>query len=575
MIDVNVIGLGLETKVKDYKLSKKFDDFGVIISIDAEAKFDKDGFETLLHKTYEGATEEPTDITIHCGSDEVSFDGFIGHNEGSYNTRHCIATKPLRFYNVYECLKNQVVNIFDYTQNTTSTIQGEIERDFYHHSAKVFIGDYSNPMDIDMILASLGGITDKTSEGYGIEYIAVSAHVEYVENEVDYGAGGIVIEQIYTGHLLEISVWYIRFKSATKLSDDWIDIGGVWYLNPSFFITWEWRPAQIREMWLNDGFINITYYDANWYGGKLNTYFNTDISNTYSLNEILIDTFVCSGATLVSNFLGINPDGSEPAINEYDFASKYCQNIRIVQSFDIIREGAANDSFGLSGQIDAKDLILDLNRFFNLMLVYDELTNTLRWEHHTYFERKGYDLVASNVDHEVTEELTVNKDTVQREIWVMGAETPSEGFYRSEIDYRNYQLNAEVNEKTKQVRKFLTDVIGTINDEKYNEDRYKKLFYLLSTDGTSMISLNNAFSIRNIVTNLHSRNRPLKNGWLDGNQTLFSGYSVGLSGEVSFFGNIKVFTSLNPGNAIRSNQGTFLIENIEIQKEKITVKIKK
>ena len=45
-------------------------------------------------------------------------------------------------------------------------------------------------MDIDMILASLGGITDKTSEGYGIEYIAVSAHVEYVENEVDYGAGG-------------------------------------------------------------------------------------------------------------------------------------------------------------------------------------------------------------------------------------------------------------------------------------------------------------------------------------------------------------------------------------------------
>ena len=127
MIDVNVIGLGLETKVKDYKLSKKFDDFGVIISIDAEAKFDKDGFETLLHKTYEGATEEPTDITIHCGSDEVSFDGFIGHNEGSYNTRHCIATKPLRFYNVYECLKNQVVNIFDYTQNTTSTIQGKLK----------------------------------------------------------------------------------------------------------------------------------------------------------------------------------------------------------------------------------------------------------------------------------------------------------------------------------------------------------------------------------------------------------------------------------------------------------------
>ena len=69
--------------------------------------------------------------------------------------------------------------------------------------------------------------------------------------------------------------------------------------------------------------------------------------------------------------------------------------------------------------------------------------------------------------------------------------------------------------KQKQVRKFLTDVIGTINDEKYNEDRYKKLFYLLSTDGTSMISLNNAFSIRNIVTNLHSRNRPLKMvGWM-------------------------------------------------------------
>ncbi|MFK5283730.1 hypothetical protein ACI3PL_29555, partial [Lacticaseibacillus paracasei] len=78
-----------------------------------------------------------------------------------------------------------------------------------------------------------------------------------------------------------------------------------------------------------------------------------------------------------------------------------------------------------------------------------------------------------------------------------------------------YQLNSEINEVQKKSDIFMTDLFGTLNNKNYEADSYKKLFYLLSTDGTNVIGLNSSMSIRSLVENLHYKNRPLKAGLHD------------------------------------------------------------
>jgi hypothetical protein len=85
-------------------------------------------------------------------------------------------------------------------------------------------------------------------------------------------------------------------------------------------------------------------------------------------------------------------------------------------------------------------------------------------------------------------------------------------------------------------------------------------------------------SMRSIVENLHYRNRALKTGLHDNRPVTFSGYSVGLSAEISFFGSFKVFNKINPTNTVKLNvngNGTWLIDEMEIEGKKITLKIKK
>ena len=179
------------------------------------------------------------------------------------------------------------------------------------------------------------------------------------------------------------------------------------------------------------------------------------------------------------------------------------------------------------------------------------------------------------MQYEISDNLEVNKDIINTETWFMAAETPTDGFYTSKIDYQNYQLNTEINDNAVKIENFLTDLIGTLNNEAYNQDNYKKLFYLLATDGTAVLALNNPLQLRQLVRELHSTNRPLTTGIHDGVSTNFTGFSIGLSGEIKFFKSVKVFNKLNPGNTIKTDNGTFLIEEMEYEKETITLKVKK
>lgn len=577
MIKIILPAMGHEANVEKYVLSKKNDEIGVVTSIDTEAVFEQPVFSELLEMTARGIVEEAADINILCGGEETTLEGLISHIEGKPNLKHCYYTKPVRFKTVYDCIKDIEINIFDYTPSPVETLPGNLSRDTYTKETQyINLGTEENKYTLDQILAILGGVPDRTSTGWVIENIEVIATPEYYSVPTDNPELGGRLD-IYIGHKLSIFVSYVRLLSNTQLSPEWIQLPPfLWYLNPSFFPAYLWKPPVYSKLVLNaNTSFQLAFTKTTWKAGKYKLYNDISISNTYSLNEVLLGLFNCSGKTLVSNFFNINPDLTEPFNSAYQYAINFCHDIKIVQSFDIIRESALKDSFGISGKIEAKKLIKDLNTFFGLTLVYDSINDVLRYEHYSYFNEKGIDFVLHDYQYEVTDEFEVNRDVINVENWFMGADTPTDGFYTSKIDYKNYGVQSTVNEKSYKVENLITDVFGTLNNEDYSGDNYKKLFFLLSTDGTAIKQLNRPFAIRDIIKNLHNNNRPLSSGVHDGITTQFGGFSMGLSGEIKWFMNLPMFLKLNPGNTVKINYGTFVIEEIEFENETLTFKIKK
>lgn len=363
---VELPSLGIQTQIQDYKINKKLDDFGVVIDIDTKAIFDKEnGYAVLLENTLQGNTNEPATITIPCGADDVEIEGYIQHNEGKINFNECRMQKSVKFLNPIECIVNKEINIFDYTPSNTKTIQGELRRQSYGNSEFAYYPNWESESifpSLDEIISILGGIPDKTNTGYYIEYISITANPksELVEN----GQGGY--DDQYSGHEFQLYVSYIGIFSGTQFDASyWTELGAEFYYNAI-------PEAIFKSPFYNTQSIGTLYYlQYSIEAGILNTYKDIPISNTFQINEIIEDIFECTGLEVRSNFFDINSDNTQPDNSEYDFAVSYLQQIKIAQSFDIIRESAIEDSFGKSGTFSAKQIILELNRLMGLALIYD------------------------------------------------------------------------------------------------------------------------------------------------------------------------------------------------------------
>lgn len=575
---VELPNLGIQSKVQDYTISKKLDDFGVVTEIDSKAKFDKDnGFETLLEQTSQGNTEEDTLYTIECGDDDIEIDGYILHNEGSINFNDCYAEKTLKFKSPIECIKNKDINIFDYVPSDTQTVQGDLQKRPYGNQVYKFLADVSQEYTLDQLLAFVGPIPDYSSEGYFIEYISLTA-TPIIERRTDEVTGQLYDQYIH--HDIQLFVHYIAIWSDTQINNYWRPhpTNGKFYYSLALSNP-QWNPPSNNSFVAYDEFGVGTYYnDYSYSAGKYNIFTDVPISNTFIVNEIIQDVFSCTGIQIISNFFGIDSDYTNPENNEYEFATNYLQALRIAQSYDIIRESALEDSFGKSGLIKAKTLVLEFNRIFGLHLVYDSTIDVIRWEHYTYFESKGIDFAIKEIEYELDDNAEINMELINTETWFMAQPSPTDGFYSTKIDYQNSQLNSEINDVPRKTDTFMTDLFGTLNNETYNQDSYKKLFYLLSTESGKVIGLNSAMSIRNLVENLHYKNRPLKSGLHDNRAVTFTGFSIGLEVKVSFFNTFKLFNKLNPGNTIKLNRagkGTWLISEMSISDKKIELTVKK
>lgn len=555
-----------ENYLQEYTLKKSIQEGYIVEEIKSDLVFQtKTDFDYLLRAAANGEQKETGTVEFYCGNEQFEKDALIKHNEGTFDLRACRIEKPLHFKNILDCVVEKDINIFDYTPSDTETIQGVIERTSEYITGNR-IYNFRETITLQSIFAVLGGMPDKSADGYYPEYIFIKAH-PLIYNVFDSDLGEYI--DTYNGHDLTMEVVYIRIRST-------IQHNYMWKLIPSdtdyFFSYVPQLTVGSAEHYIQtfyEGEMSWDYFDVlESTTGKLNTYSDVPISNTYFLNEILIDIFLCTGKTLISNFFGINTDSTQPNNSFYEFATVFCQGVKICQSYDVIKENAEMDSFGISGIIETKKFLANLLFAYNMAIVYDEIEDVIRFEHITYFTRKAMNLVTAELDYEL-EPLKLNKDQIDSELFLFAAETRTTGFYKAQIKYNTVAAYKSENEVKRQSDLFITDVFATLNNDYYEQENYKALFFLLATEDSEIIGLNTCFSMLNLVKELHSVIRPMKSGKLNNELITFNSYSIGFTTKVKLLsGSYKIWEKVFPYYSIVLKEGTFLIDEISYNEKK-------
>lgn len=566
-----------EAYLQNYKLRKKFDNNYSVKELDNSVIYQKDDFKYLLEATATGLIKETGKIEKKCKDYDFELDVELKHTEGKFSMKNCIAEKKVILNNPLDCIIDKKLNIFDFAASNTNTIQGEIYRsdlvvekriafDNINHDGT---GSPTNKVKLNEILDILGGIPDQSAFGFYPEYGYITFIPDVrIDNDPSFGK-----YETYQGHIITLYVVYVQLWSATQESIYWkpAALGGFYFpLNEPLKISNE----EYIEVIVFDLFSSATYQNSFWGIGSINQqkYVKTDISNTYLLNPIITKMFECiSGKTVVSNFFGINPDGLNPNNEYYQWAETFAQQIKIVQSFDIIRESAIKDSFAQSGLFEVKKLLKDICLLFNLII--SQKDDIIYIEHKSFYTGKAIDLTSKEYEFS---DLEVNRELIDIEMFQYAQNFDNLSHYQAEITYNKTNLYVQENTKQFKTELIVTDVFQAINKEKYNESEYEKLFFLLLTNGNEILGLNQELKFENIVKKLHDLDRPLKKAKINNEDHEFLKYSIGFGGEIKIASSLRMFNLLEPFTSVVTDFGTFVIQEIEIdQTDLMTLKIKK
>lgn len=544
----NLINIDLEGKkasLQEWEISKEIDGYIEQIVSNDSFEFYEDDYKYLLEAAVSDERIKTGTLTSKCG---VNLPFRMLNQSGNFDMKKCIFKKKIDLNNVL--VFKESYNIFDYEKfPDVDRLQGDLTREYYIN--EVFIANPAVEPTLEQGLNQVGGIQDRTGEGFYIEFVELVIEPRY--------SGGLFPFYIFDS--VKVKVAYVRVSSAVPFPG-WVynSILGL-YVYPI-----EMPPYKSELKYYFDD-ISLLRIGGTWTAGKAGVYGYGKISNVHSIKDMLAKIF---GPTYVSNFYNVNPDGTQPVNEYYDYAETYLHNLGIAESYDVIRASAVTDSYGKSGLIDIEKVISGMSTMMNTKLVYYPAENIIRHEHVSYFQAKGIEL-SGNYE---LEPIEINENAVKFEKWTMAAKTKTEGHYSTRIDYDPHGKE----DKNYVAEILLTDFPDLYENVAYVESGEMKNFFVLLavTDDYKLISNNDVLKIRDLVTLFHNIGRPSRIGNQDLKPVLFDNKSLGMTGKVTFHNTLKNWINLHLDMAVKLEEGVFYIKDSRInQDDSITLKIYK
>lgn len=325
---------------------------------------------------------------------------------------------------------------------------------------------------------------------------------------------------------------YVRqfIISVTQPAPGWIDIGSnKWvYTVPTKLDKTEKRVNNYVSSGI--AFTQIQYI---WYYEEVD--FEAD--NGIEFIDLIAQLIPCDGIPLVSNFFGINPDGSEPDNIAYQYASDYLQELLVFQASDIINADASQNATIFDVEIGEQ--LEDILKFFNCKFYYDIEDEVNRLEHVSYLNtKKGIDLLDQRYrDIKDSFKFKYNQDDIpEREIFKFKYDTNSAKFDDAKIVYDFKCSNGE--EDTIRLNTIVTNITEILNNDEYlNENSLFATVLVATSDGVVLSRdgiVNGHLSFQAIVEALHIFEKPLPIGIVNGVETVFESVRHTREQEVVF-----------------------------------------
>lgn len=254
----------------------------------------------------------------------------------------------------------------------------------------------------------------------------------------------------------------------------------------------------------------------------------SEIDNGVLLADIL-EIFAPCGLGVISDFFNINPDATAPSNDAYTWAAEFASAVMVWQKSDVKRPGATNNA--TNGKWTYQGLCNALKTAFNVRIRVD--ATDIRIEHVSYFAASnGDDLVTDFPDRLAGLEVYEIDDskTPAVEKWQF-MEGVSEAFQGVPITYTCFG-EENTGEQTYVIERVNNDIPEITNSpNSYADNGFVfgschedgGTYYLITAENPidNILYLNGAFAIPNLLAALHTWERPLPTGDLNGSPVTF------------------------------------------------------
>lgn len=366
-------------------LKKRWDlqDDGVSYRVKLETELLFRGSDyTYFKAILDAGTECSVEILIeqYCsGAWETFFTGTIAPTEGRYDLDKCEAVFKLTPNDVYECAKNEFAKESNWllygTAKNLESLYGTIETDVCSYNSTVIIPASSGQL---LFLRDCWSGAGPHDVQFDPDADPATGWTPVAHSQVYTGTGAVGVDTVNIN-----TTWKRETVNQVGAPPGfgWINIGGNDWVRPVSVI------SSVQENTGLTASYTATMADVDTVsGGRLLS----------DLIEGAIDATDCAIDEVRSNFLNINPDGTNPTNEAYDYAldvEEVFQSVLIFQKSDIVNPDASNDATRLPLTInDFLNALRDsLNVYWSIVDVSGD--TILRIEHLSYFDGSaGMDL---------------------------------------------------------------------------------------------------------------------------------------------------------------------------------------